>query len=101
MRILLAGFEVDFVYDHGAYSEMADILASKAIRFAGFGYNIPSVRALARVGFSNQTYGTAYRSYGNSQAYAMSENLVDILAVTAERRALLFHLATDGKTVKR
>ncbi|WP_094604256.1 Aldehyde oxidoreductase [Sporomusa silvacetica DSM 10669] len=79
----ITGFEFDFAYDHGAYTEMADILASKAIRFAGFSYNIPNVRALARVGFSNQTYGTAYRSYGNSQAYTMSEQMVDMLAEKA------------------
>lgn len=79
----ITGFEFDFAYDHGAYSEMADVLASKAIRFPGFGYNIPNVRALARVGFSNQTYGTAYRSYGNSQAYSMSEAIIDMLAEKA------------------
>ncbi|MGI5892397.1 MAG: molybdopterin-dependent aldehyde oxidoreductase [Bacillota bacterium] len=79
----ITGFEFDFVYDHGAYTEMADVLGSKAIRFAGFSYNIPNVRALCRVGFSNQTYGTAYRSYGNSQAYTMSEAIVDMLAEKA------------------
>ncbi|TEB08567.1 Aldehyde oxidoreductase [Pelotomaculum schinkii] len=79
----ITGFEFDFAYDHGAYTEMAAILASKAIRFAGFSYNIPNVRALARVGFSNQTFGTAYRSYGNSQAYTMSEAIVDMLAEKA------------------
>ena len=79
----LTGFEFDFAYDHGAYSEMADNLISKSIRFSGFGYNIPNVRALARAGFSNQTYGTAYRAFGNSQTYAMSESMVDMLAAKA------------------
>ena len=79
----ITGFEYDFVYDHGAYSEMADCLATKALRFAGFSYNIPNIRALCRVGFSNQTYATAYRSYGNSQAYVMSEAIVDMLAEKA------------------
>jgi len=77
------GFEFDFAYDHGAYSEMADNLISKAIRFCGFGYNIPNVRALSRAGFSNQTYGTAYRAFGNAQAFAMSESIVDMLAAKA------------------
>ncbi|HWQ76402.1 MAG TPA: molybdopterin cofactor-binding domain-containing protein [Syntrophomonas sp.] len=79
----ITGFEFDFAYDHGAYTEMCDILVSKAIRFAGFSYNIPNIRALARGGSSNQTYGTAYRSYGNSQAYTMSETIVDMLAEKA------------------
>lgn len=79
----MTGFEFDFVYDHGAYSEMADVLGSKAQRFPCFSYSIPSVRALTRVGYSNNTYGTAYRSYGNSQAYTMSEAMVDMLAEKA------------------
>jgi aldehyde oxidoreductase len=79
----ITAFEFDFAYDHGAYSEMADGLASKAIRFAGFGYNIPNVRAIARAGMSNQTYGTAYRAFGNSQAATMSEQMIDMLAEKA------------------
>jgi len=79
----ITGFEFDFVYDHGCYTEMADVLGSKAIRFSGFSYNIPNIRALCRVGYSNQTYATAYRSYGNCQAYTMSEAIVDMLAEEA------------------
>ncbi|NTV90189.1 MAG: molybdopterin-dependent oxidoreductase, partial [Clostridiales bacterium] len=79
----ITGFEFDFAYDHCAYSELGDVLASKAIRFAGFSYKIPNVRALARLGASNQTYGTAYRSFGNSQAFTMSEQMVDMLAEKA------------------
>ncbi len=79
----ITGFEYDFAYDHGAYTEMADALGSKAQRFCGFSYNIPNVRALVRLGFSNQTFGTAYRSYGNAQAYTMSEAIVDMLAEKA------------------
>ena len=76
----ITGFEFDIAYDHGAYSEMADVLASKGIRFAGYSYNIPHVRAMARAGCSNQTYGAPYRSFGNSQALTLSESIVDMLA---------------------
>ena len=76
----ITGFEFDIAYDHGAYSEMADVLASKGIRFSGYSYNIPHVRAMARAGTSNQTYGAPYRSFGNSQALTMSESIVDMLA---------------------
>jgi len=79
----LTGFEFEMAYDRGAYSEMSENLISKAIRFSGFGYNIPNVRALARAGYSNQTCGTAYRAFGNSQAYAMSESMMDMLAEKA------------------
>lgn len=79
----ITGFEFDFAYDHGAYAELGDVLASKAIRFAGYSYNIPNVRALARLGASNQSYGAPYRSFGNSQALTMSESIVDMLAEKA------------------
>ena len=77
------GFEFEMAYDRGAYCEMSDNLISKSLRFCGFGYNIPNIRALARAGYSNQTCGTAYRAFGNSQAYAMSEAMVDMLAEKA------------------
>ena len=79
----LTAAEYDFVFDHGAYSEMADMLGSKAQRFPYFGYNVPNVRALVRLGYSNQTYGTPYRSYGNAQSYTMSEAMMDMLAEKA------------------
>jgi aldehyde oxidoreductase len=97
----ITGFEYDFAYDHGAYTEMADVLASKALRFCGFSYSIPNIRALCRVGYSNQTYGTAYRAYGNSQAYTMSEALVDMLAEEAGMDPFEFrylNLARPGDT---
>ena len=80
---MLTGMEFDIAYDRGAYSEMADNLISKSLRYAGYGYKIPNIRALARSGYSNQTCGTAYRAFGNSQAFAMSESMIDMLAEKA------------------
>jgi aldehyde oxidoreductase len=97
----ITGFEFDFAYDHGAYSELGDVLTSKAIRFAGYGYNIPNVRALARCGASNQSYGAPYRSFGNSQALTMSESLMDMLAEKAGIDPFEFrwiNLAKEGDT---
>ncbi|MDR2162578.1 MAG: molybdopterin-dependent oxidoreductase [Clostridiales Family XIII bacterium] len=93
--------EYDLMYDHGAYSEMADSLALVGARFPLFGYYTPSLRALVRVCFSNQTYGTAYRSYGNSQSYTMSEPIVDMLAYKAGIDPFEFryrNLAEEGQT---
>lgn len=97
----ITGVEYDFVFDHGAYSEMADQLASKAQRFPFFGYNVPNLRALVRVGYSNQTYGTPYRSYGNCQSYTMSEELMDMMAEEIGMDPFEFryiNLAEEGDT---
>lgn len=66
--------------DHGAYSEMAGALTTKVVRFFGYPYAIPSMRGLVRTAFTNGNFGTAFRAFGSPQAYAASEQLVDMLA---------------------
>lgn len=98
---MITGVEYDFAFDHGAYSEMADQLASKAIRFPFFGYRVPNVRALVRVGYSNQTYGTPYRAYGNTQSFTMSEAIMDMMAERIGMDPFEFryrNLAQEGDT---
>lgn len=76
----IIGAEWDFGYDHGAYDELGDSVAQKAIRFTYFPYNVPNAVGLARVATSNHSYGTAYRGYGAPQAYTCSEAMIDMLA---------------------
>ncbi len=66
--------------DHGAYSEMAGALTTKIMRFMGYYYAVPNIRALVRTCFSNANFGTAYRAFGSPQTYTVSESLVDMLA---------------------
>ena len=67
--------------DHGAYSEMAGPLTTKVMRFFGYPYFIPHMRGLVRTAFTNGNFGTAFRAFGSPQAYAVSEQIVDMLAV--------------------
>jgi aldehyde oxidoreductase len=66
--------------DHGAYSELGDLLLAKIIRFTGAGYDIPNIRAKGRATFTNHAFGSAFRGYGSPQAEFASEVLVDELA---------------------
>ncbi len=66
--------------DHGAYSEMAGALTTKVLRFIGYYYDIPNIRALARTAFTNSNFGTAYRAFGSPQAYMASEQIIEMLA---------------------
>ncbi len=66
--------------DHGAYSEMAGALTTKVIRFIGYYYDIPNMRALTRTAFTNANFGTAYRAFGSPQTYMMSEQIIEMLA---------------------
>jgi aldehyde oxidoreductase len=75
--------EFDFGLDHGAYSWGGDHVIEKQVRFTFFPYHVPHVAGLTRVANTNHTFGTAYRSYGSPQAYALSEALMDMLAERA------------------
>ena len=77
-KILAA--EYDFAFDHGAYTEIGEDLVTKAQRFPYFGYYVPNVRAVARLGYTNSTYGCPYRAFGCAQAYTMSEQMMDMMA---------------------
>jgi aldehyde oxidoreductase len=76
----LAALEYDLLLDHGAYSETAEALSTKTARFMGACYNIPNIRGLSKVAFSNHAFGTAFRGFGSPQTFAASEQLMDELA---------------------
>lgn len=77
-KILAAEF--DFGFDHGAYSWGGDDIITKPIRFTYFPYKVPHVAGLCRIANTNNTFGTAYRSYGSPQSYTHSEAMMDMMA---------------------
>lgn len=76
----LLALEHDVLGDHGAYSEFADLLLTKPLQFLSAGYNIPSIRGLGRITFTNHAYGAAMRAFGAPQAFFAFESLIDELA---------------------
>ncbi|ATW27049.1 molybdopterin-dependent aldehyde oxidoreductase [Candidatus Formimonas warabiya] len=72
--------EFDIAYDHGAYCELAEGLASKGIRFFGYPYFIPNARGLSRCAATNHSFATAYRGFGSTQVYTSSEGMIDMMA---------------------
>ena len=80
-RLIAAEFEL--AYDKGAYTETANLVASKGIRFFGAPYYIPNVMGLSKCVSSNHAFSTAYRGFGSPQAYTASEQLMDMLAEKA------------------
>lgn len=75
--------EFDAGLDHGPFAELGDDKLTKILRFMYYPYNMPNVAGLARVAFTNHSWGTAYRGYGAPQAFTCSEALVDMLAEKA------------------
>lgn len=76
----LVGLETDFMVDHGAYSEFADLLQTKGNQFIGAGYHLENIRGFGQVGFTNHAYGAPMRAYGSPQSYMASESAIDELA---------------------
>lgn len=75
--------EFDAGLDHGPFAELGDDKLTKILRFMFYPYYMPNVAGLARVAFTNHSFGTAYRGYGAPQAFTASEALVDMLAEKA------------------
>lgn len=66
--------------DNGAYSDTAATKTTKTVRFFGYPYNVPHMRGLTQVCFSNRAFGIAYRAFGSPQSYTTSEALIDMMA---------------------
>ncbi len=77
---ILLGMEMDWIVDHGPYSEFADVLTQKGGKCMGAGYNIPNVRGNGRTVCTNHAWGSAFRSFGSPETEFASEVLMDELA---------------------
>ncbi len=73
--------EYDVALDHGAYATVPIFANLVSVGFHG--YNIPSIKALARGGSTNHNFNTAYRGFGSPQIYTTTEALVDMAAEKA------------------
>lgn len=79
----ITALEFHMGIDHGAYSDASNTLTTKTVRFLGYPYNVPNIRGLSQMCFSNGNFGIAFRAFGSPQAYMASESLMDMLASKA------------------
>jgi aldehyde oxidoreductase len=70
--------EYDVALDHGAYFTVP--IFNNLVSVGFHGYNIPSIKALARGGATNHNFNTAYRGFGSPQIYTTTEALIDMAA---------------------
>ena len=76
----LVAMDFDLIMDHGAYSEFADELLTKACRYSGGGFFIPAIRGHGRTTFTNHTWVSAFRAYGGPQGAFSTNLMMDELA---------------------
>lgn len=76
----IQGYEFDAMLDMGGYAHMVELYACKGLSLHGFGYNVPNIMGLFKMGHSNISYATAYRSFVETQTAVPSESLMDMMA---------------------
>jgi len=76
----LVGMDANFLIDHGAYAEIADLLLTRGNQFIGSGYEIANVRNHGAITATNHAYGAAFRGYGSPQALFATESVIDEMA---------------------
>jgi len=77
---MLTALESSHYCDHGAYSELGDLLITRGNQFIGAGYHIENIRKKGGVAFTNHAYGAPMRAYGSPQSFMCSESAIDELA---------------------
>lgn len=75
--------EYDLGLDHGAYAMTASKIFNNMVSVGFHGYNIPSLKALARGVATNHAFCCPYRGFGAPQVYTTTEALIDMAAEKA------------------
>ena len=76
----LVGLKANFLVDHGAYGDLADLLLTRGNQFIGSGYHIDNVRNHGEITTTNHAYGAAFRGYGSPQSLFATESIIDEMA---------------------
>ncbi|OLN25526.1 Xanthine dehydrogenase iron-sulfur subunit [Desulfovibrio sp. DV] len=72
--------EMEWIVDHGPYSEFGDLLTLRGSQYWMAGYGIPNMRAKGYCVATNHGWGSAFRGYGSPEIMFPSECLMDEMA---------------------
>lgn len=76
----ICAYELDAVVDNGAYHSNGDSIIKRAFQMLSGSYNIPNIRALSRLSYTNNPWGSAARGAGPPQVNFALESAVSMLA---------------------
>ncbi|MEE8348656.1 MAG: molybdopterin cofactor-binding domain-containing protein [Acidobacteriota bacterium] len=88
----LTVYSNDFVVDNGAYTLLGTIVILRALRMLSGSYNIPNIRALGRLVYTNNPAGGAARGAGPPQVNYALESAMDMMAEKVGMDPLEFRL---------
>ena len=69
--------ELEYIVDHGPYSEFGDLLTLRGIQYWMAGYGIPNMRGKGYTVATNHAWGSAFRGYGSPEIMFPAEVLID------------------------
>jgi aldehyde oxidoreductase len=76
----LTAYTNDILVDNGAYHSMGHVVVNRALLMLSGSYNIPNVKADARLVYTNNPWGAAARGAGPPQANLALECAMEMLA---------------------
>jgi aldehyde oxidoreductase len=76
----LTAYAIDYIVDNGAYQVIGIYIVMRAMWMLSGSYNIPNVKALARLVYTNNPPGGAARGAGPPQVTFALESAMDMLA---------------------
>ncbi|MGD8563619.1 MAG: molybdopterin-dependent oxidoreductase [Desulfarculaceae bacterium] len=93
----LTAYFNDFVIDKGAYFSIGQGVPYRALLMLSGSYNIPNVKARARLVYTNNPWGSAARGAGPPQANFALESGMDMLAEKLDMDPFEFRLMNSLK----
>jgi aldehyde oxidoreductase len=93
----LTAFAIDLIVNNGAYHSIGDRILTRALLMLSGSYYIPAVKALGRVVYTNNPWGSAARGAGPPQANFALEAAMDMLAEKIGMDPLEFRLINSLK----
>jgi aldehyde oxidoreductase len=91
----LTGFEVEYFLENGAYTSWGNAIVLRILQMLSGAYNIPHVKALGQLVYTNNAWGGAARGAGPPQINFALESAMDMLARRAGQDPLEFRLANS------
>jgi len=93
----LTALTMDFVVDNGAYLSAGKAMVFRSLFMLSGSYYIPAVKALGRLVYTNNPWGSAARGAGPPQATFALESAMDMLAEKIGMDPLEFRLMNSLK----
>ncbi len=93
----LTALALDALVDNGAYQSIGNVIVNRGLHMLSSSYHIPNIKALGRLVYTNNPWGSAARGAGPPQMHYALECAMDMLAEKLNMDRLEFRLLNSLK----